>query len=154
MRKLFLILMTLIACSWTAMAQTRTYHGTVVDAANNEPLVGATVMPIGGGHGVATDIDGKFTLTVPSGVKEVQVSYVGYQTSKLPLTDNMVASLTSSSQTLDDVMVVAFGTTTKEAFTGSAAVVDSKDLQKHTTTNVADALVGSVPGLQMRSTTG
>ena len=154
MRKLFLILMALVVCSWTAMAQTRTYHGTVVDAANNEPLIGATVMPIGGGAGVATDIDGKFSLTVPSKVTEVQVSYVGYHTVKVPLTENMVVSLASSSKTLDDVMVVAFGTTTKEAFTGSAAVVNAADIQQHTTSNVADALVGTVPGLQMRGSTG
>lgn len=50
MRKLFLILMTLIACTWNLQAQTRTYHGTVLDAANGEPLIGATVMPVGGGR--------------------------------------------------------------------------------------------------------
>ncbi len=146
--------MTLMACSWSLSAQTRTYHGTVVGESDGEPLIGATVMPIGGGQGVATDADGKFTLTVPAKVHEVQISYVGYTTAKFPLVDNMVAKLKTSAETLDDVMVVAFGTTTKEAFTGSAAVVNSKDLQKHTTTNVADALVGSVPGLQMRGSTG
>ena len=154
MRKLFLILMTLMACSWSLSAQTRTYHGTVVGESDGEPLIGATVMPIGGGQGVATDADGKFTLTVPAKVHEVQISYVGYTTAKFPLVDNMVAKLKTSAETLDDVMVVAFGTTTKEAFTGSAAVVKSTDLQKHTTANVSDALVGSVPGLQMRGNSG
>lgn len=146
--------MILIACWLSLSAQTRTYRGMVTDAADNEPLIGATIMPIGGGQGTATDIDGRFTITVPAKVKEVQVSYVGYQSVTVPLTDNMIVSLNVSASTLDDVMVVAFGTTTKEAFTGSAAVVNSSDIQKHTTTNVADALVGSVPGLQMRSTTG
>lgn len=154
MRKLFLILMTVIGFSLAVSAQTRTYHGTVIDAANNEPLIGATVMPVGGGQGTATDIDGNFTIIVPNNVKEIKVSYVGYQSVTVPLSDNMTVKLDTSASTLDDVMVVAFGTTTKEAFTGSAAVVNSSDIQKHTTTNVADALVGSVPGLQMRSTTG
>ncbi len=154
MRKLFLILMTLMACSWSLSAQTRTYHGTVVGATDDEPLVGATILPLGGGQGVATDADGKFTLKVPASVKQIQVSYVGYHTVKVDLKDNMVVRLNTTDQTLDDVMVVAFGTTTKEAFTGSAAVVGSAELQKRTTTNVADALVGSVPGLQMRSSTG
>ncbi len=43
--------MTLMACSWSLSAQTRTYHGTVVDGSNNEPLIGATIMPVGGGRG-------------------------------------------------------------------------------------------------------
>ena len=63
MRKLFLILMTLVASSWAAMAQSRTISGTVVDAGNNEPLIGVTVLPNGGGQGAATDIDGNFTIT-------------------------------------------------------------------------------------------
>ncbi len=154
MRKLFLIIMALMACTLGLQAQNVTFHGTVVDATTDEPLVGATVMPIGGGQGAATDVDGKFTLKVPSKVKEVQVSYIGYHTVKVPLENNMVVRLQTTDQTLDDVMVVAFGTTTKEAFTGSAAVVNADDIKKHTTTNIADALVGSVPGLQMRSTTG
>lgn len=154
MRKLFLIFMTLMACAWGAVAQNRTYQGQVVDAANQEPLLGATVMPVGGGKGTATDMDGKFTLSVPSSVKEVKISYVGYHTVTVPLSANMKVELRTSDQTLNEVMVVAFGTTTKEAFTGSAAVVDSKELQKRTTTNVADALVGSVPGLQMRGSSG
>ena len=77
MRKIFLILMSLLACGLTAFAQTATYHGTVLDAENDEPLIGVTVMPVGGGQGTATDLDGKFTLTVPSKVKQVKVSYVG-----------------------------------------------------------------------------
>ena len=154
MRKLFLLLMTLIACNLSLMAQTRTYKGTVVDAATDEPLIGATVLPVGGGQGAATDADGKFSISVPSNVKTVKVSYVGYTTDQVPLTDNMVVRLKSSAETLDDVMVVAFGTTTKEAFTGSAAVVNTDEIAQHTTSNVSDALVGSVPGLQLRKTSG
>ncbi len=154
MRKLFLILMTLIVSGLAVSAQTRSYQGTVVDATTSEPLIGATILPLGGGQGVATDVEGKFKLNVPANVKEIQVSYVGYKTVKVPLTQNVVVKMQTTDQTLDDVMVVAFGTTTKEAFTGSAAVVGSGELQKRTTTNVADALIGSVPGLQMRSSTG
>ncbi|MCH5329489.1 MAG: SusC/RagA family TonB-linked outer membrane protein, partial [Alistipes sp.] len=62
--------------------------------------------------------------------------------------------LEESHTAIDDVIVVAFGQTTKEAFTGSAAVINADELSKHTTTNVADALVGSVAGLQMRGSSG
>ena len=154
MRKLFLILVTLMMCSWTAMAQNSTYHGTVVDAETNEPLIGATVRPIGGGQGVATDLDGNFTLSVPQYVTQAEFSYVGYTPATAILSDNMTVRLTTTSTTLEDVMVVAFGTTTKEAFTGSASVVNADDLRSRTTANVTDALVGSVPGLQLRSSSG
>ncbi len=143
-----------MACTWSLSAQTRTYKGIVVDAATNEPLIGATVMPIGGGQGVATDVDGKFSVTVPNTVKQAEFTYVGYQPVTAMLTNDMVVKMTTTTTSLDDVVVVAFGTTTKEAFTGSAAVVNASELQTKTTANVADALVGSVPGLQIRSTSG
>ena len=112
MRKLFLILMTLCAVSWGLSAQVR-YQGTVVDAGNNEPLIGVTVMPIGGGQGAATDVDGNFTLNLPSSVKSVKVSYVGYKEQTVALRDKMVIRLASSSTNLDDVVVVASGTANK-----------------------------------------
>lgn len=154
MRKLFLILMTLCAVSWSLMAQNRTYSGTVVDAGNNEPLIGATVMPIGGGQGAATDIDGNFTLNVPANVKSVKVSYVGYKEQTLPLHDKMVVRLASSSTNLDDVVVVAYGTANKESLTGSVAVVGSKEIEDRPVTNVMNALEGSAPGVNVNSSTG
>ncbi len=154
MRKLFLILMTLIACSWSLSAQTRTYRGTVVDANNDEPLIGATVMPLGGGQGVATDVDGNFTLTVPSKVREIQVSYVGYTTTRVALSDNLTIKLKSSAANLDDVVVVAYGTASKESLTGSVAVVDSKEIDKRPVTTVTAALEGNAPGVQVYNTTG
>ena len=78
MRKLFLIMMTLVAFSWNLAAQTKSVSGTVVDAANNEPLIGATVMPIGGGQGAATDIDGNFRVVIPEKVTEIEIRSVGF----------------------------------------------------------------------------
>lgn len=80
MKKLFLLLVTVLTIGLCASAQTRTVTGTVLDAANDEPVVGATVMPIGGGQGVSTDLDGNFTLTVPSSVSSIRISSVGYKT--------------------------------------------------------------------------
>ncbi len=153
MRKLFLILMTLMACTWSLSAQTRSYHGTVVDGANNEPLIGATIMPIGGGQGVATDTDGKFSLNVPANVRQVKVSYVGYTTQTVSLQNNMVVHLHSTSSNLDDVVVVAYGTANKESLTGSVAVVGSKEIEDRPVTSVTAALEGNAPGVQVNSST-
>ncbi len=154
MKKLFLLLLTMATIA-VASAQTRTVTGQVVYAGDGEPLMGATVMPVGGGNGIATNIDGEFTLKVPADVKKLRISYVGMVTRDVDITEGkMLIKLTQSDTKLDEVMVVAFGTTKKSAFTGSAAVVNAEDISKHITTNVADALVGSVPGLQIRGGSG
>lgn len=154
MRKLFLILMTLCAVSWSLMAQNRTYSGTVVDAANNEPLIGATVMPIGGGQGAATDVDGNFTISVPASVKSVKVSYIGYKEQTVALHDKMTVRLASTSTDLDDVVVIAYGTGTKESLTGSVAVVGAKEIEDRPVTSVTAALEGNAPGVQVNNSTG
>ena len=151
MRKLFLILMTLVACTWSLQAQTRTYHGTVLDAANNEPLIGATVMPIGGGQGVAADIDGKFTLTVPANVTKAKVTYVGYKEQTVDLRDGMTIHLASTSTSLDEMVVVAYGTASKESLTGSVAVVGAKEIEDRPVSAVTAALEGNAPGVQVNN---
>ncbi len=69
--------MTVVLTTAVVMAQTRTVSGTVVSAADDEPLPGASVQPVGGGVGVATDVDGNFTLTLPQNVTKLTVSYIG-----------------------------------------------------------------------------
>mgnify|MGYP002425367007 FL=1 len=82
------------------------------------------------------------------------ISYIGMETQTVTIKSNLKIVLRTNSEMLDEVMVVAFGTAKKSAFTGSAAVIDNKELSKRITTNVSDALVGSVPGLQIRGTSG
>lgn len=143
-----------MACVWNVSAQTQTYKGTVVDADTDEPLVGATIMPIGGGQGTATDVDGKFTLQVPVKVHTATVSYVGYKAQNVTLLPNMTVKLVSTSSNLDELMVVAYGTSTKEAFTGSAAVVDAAQIENSQVSNALNALSGRVAGVQINNLSG
>lgn len=155
MRKLFLLMISVIMSALGVVAQTQTYHGTILDAANNEPLIGATIMPIGGGQGTAADIDGKFTLTVPSKVKKATVSYVGYKSQTVDLkSGEMNIYLDSSATSLDDLVVVAYGTATKESLTGSVAVIGSKEIEERPVTSVTAALEGNAPGIQVNNTVG
>lgn len=89
-----------------------------------------------------------------SSAKTLVVSYVGMKTQEVAIKNNLKIVLQNDAEILDEVMVVAFGTQKKSSFTGSAAVVSTEELSKKTTTNVADALVGSVAGLQMRGGSG
>lgn len=136
-------------------AQTRTVSGTVVAAADNEPLIGATVVPVGGGSGTATDIDGKFHITVPGSVKEVKVSYVGMKTVTLPLTDGMVVKLEMSDNRLDEVVVTGYGSGKKlGSLVGSVSVVNEEVFANTPSTTFVDALQGQVSGLSILSSSG
>lgn len=146
--------MAVAAVVCAAQVQARTVSGIVVDAGTGEEIIGATVMPIGGGNGVATDFDGKFTLNVPDNVKTARISAVGYKEQVVNLTSSMRVELASTATAIDEVVVIGYGTATKESLTGSVAVVGAKEIEERPVTNVATALEGNAPGVQVNSTTG
>ena len=155
MKKLFLLLVAVLSISLCASAQTRTVKGVVVYAGDQEPLPGATILPVGGGNGVATDLDGKFTLEVPAKVTKLNVSYVGMVTKQVTITSGeMRIELTNSENNLDEVMVVAYGTAKKSTYTGSAAVVKADDINKVQSSNATNALNGRVSGVQLNNASG
>ena len=155
MKKLFLLLVAVLSISLCASAQNRTVKGVVVYAGDQEPLPGATILPVGGGNGVATDIDGKFSIEVPASVKKLNVSYVGMVTKEVAITEGeMHIELTNSENSLDEVMVVAYGTAKKSTYTGSATVVKADDINKVQSSNATNALNGRVSGVQLTNASG
>lgn len=145
----------MIAATVTAAAQSRTVSGVVIDATNDEPLTGASVLPVGSSNGVATDMDGKFTLSIPASVKEVTVSYIGYNTVTLPVQDYMTVSLNPSSTMLDQVVVTGYGSAKKlGSVVGSVAVIGDAVLEDTPATTFVDALAGQVAGLAVYSDSG
>lgn len=156
-KRITFMLFYLCVCIGMATAQTSTVQGIVTSADDGEPVVGASVMVLETSLGTITDIDGKFVISnVPHDAKAVRISFVGMQTQTLPIKKGSMlrVMLRSDSELLEEVMVVAFGTQKKSAFTGSASVLGTEELSKHITTNVANALVGSTPGLQLRGGSG
>lgn len=134
------------------MAQTQA-SGTVSDQ-QGEPMIGVTVHVKGNAStGTITDMDGNFSLSVPNGSTLV-ISYVGYKTQELPAAAGMKVVLMDDNEQLDEVIVVAYGTAKRSAFTGSATVINSDALTKKQATNVVQALAGQVAGLQMTSGSG
>ena len=122
----------------------------VVKDENGDPVIGASVVEVGTTNGIMTDMDGKFELSIKSS-GSLQVSYVGFvtQTIKPGNKNNIQIILQEDNQALDEVVVVAFGKSTKEAFTGSAGVMKSDDLLKAQVSNPAQALAGRVAGVQL-----
>ena len=149
-------LMTFIACLFLslgmALAQTQV-SGTITSSEDGSPVIGASIKVAGTQTGTITDVDGNFSLAAPANAK-LEISYIGMIGKTVKAAKNMKIVLDPDNHALDEVMVVAFGTAKKSAFTGSAAVVGSEELSKKISTNVTDALVGSVPGLQLRGASG
>ena len=131
-----------------------TVNGVVLSAEDNEPVIGAAVMVKGTSTGISTDIDGKFTLNnVPKNAILV-ISYVGMQTQEVAASKAKTIILSADDQVLDEVMVVAYGTTKKSSFTGSASVVSSKQLENRVISNAMSALEGNTSGVQVTAATG
>lgn len=154
MKKLFLLLLTVATFALCASAQTRTVRGTVVQAGDDEPIVGASVKAVGGGAAATTDIDGKFAMRVPSSVKEITVAFVGCETKKVPISDEDMRITLDAENELEEVITVAYGTTKKESFTGSADVVKGEKLSARPVSNITKALDGQVAGVQMTTGSG
>ena len=153
-KKLFSVLLCLILGMSASFAQTVNVTGKVTDAAG-QGLVGASVFVAGTTNGTMTDASGNYSLSVPSNAT-LTFSFIGFTEQLIAVGGRKVINviLEEDANLLNETIVVAFGTTTKEAFTGSASVVKSEDLQKRSTANVTNALVGSVPGLQMKGASG
>jgi len=125
--------------------------GTVKDA-NNNPVAGATVSIVGTSKITTTNSNGLFELTVlPNSI--IQISHAGFTTQSISITNqtSYQVILNESNEEIDEVVVVAFGKTSKESFTGSAGVLKADDLAKAQVTNPASALAGRVAGVQLNS---
>lgn len=156
MKKLFLLLVAVLTVSLCASAQTRVVTGTVLEGDSGEPAIGASVTPGNSATGVATDENGKFRLSVGANVKTIKVSMVGYhpQTVTIPASGKVSVTLEPNAQLLEEAIVVAYGTTTKGSYTGSASVIKADQLEDALTTNVTNALSGKVVGVQTVSSNG
>lgn len=154
MKKLFLLLAVIVSMAVTAQAQTQTIHGTVLSSVDDEPLIGASVQPVGTTDGTSTDIDGNFTLRVPASVKEVKVSYIGMKPVTVPVSANMRIVL-QPSNTFEDVIVTGYGSGKKlGSVVGAVNVVNDQVFEDTPSSNFVDALQGQVPGLNIFSNSG
>lgn len=145
-----LSLVWLVPCA----GQTTVMSGTVTDAADGNPIIGASVVVEGSSRGAITDADGKFRLTGLSAAdKRVKISYLGYETKLIAVEKGPVSvRLIATQEMMDEVIVVAFGKQKRESFTGSASVVKAEDIAKLQVNNPIEAMNGMVAGMQMSET--
>ena len=151
--KHLLLLCTFALWSAFASAQTHTVSGTIRDAAGN-PLPGVAVIVPGTTNGTITDLDGHYTLKA-DGAQKLQASFIGFKTGEIDLASGSGdAVLFEDNKEMDEVVVVAYGTSTKGSYTGSAAQVGSDKLDKRQVTDASQALSGMMAGVQTQSSNG
>ena len=153
MKRFTLLLANVLLICSAALAQV-TITGTVVSASDNEPIIGATVNVVGTQTGTATDIDGRFTLTVPSTNSQLKVSFIGMTPITVKAENGMVIEMHNNTQDLDEVVVVAYGTAKKSALTGAVSQVTAQQIEARPVTSVTSALEGTTTGLVVNSTYG
>ena len=148
-KRLSLMLLCMVA-TIAAWAQT-VITGTVVSAADGEPLIGASVKVKGEKTAAVTDMNGKFKISTQAG-KTLVFSYIAMETMERPAKNGMLVEMKSAEEMMDELMVVAYGTQKKSSFTGSAVEIKSEDISGHVSASATSALVGKVAGIQ--ATTG
>jgi len=145
----------LLVLSQSLLAQ-KTITGKINDSKDGSPLPGVSVVAKGSGTGTTTKTDGTYSLSVPSNTNAIVVSSVGYASQEVNISGktSVDVSLVSSGTSLNEIVVVGYGTSRKKDLTGSVASVQAKDFVKGPVTNPDQLLIGKVSGLQIINSSG
>lgn len=146
-KKTWFITVLLILIPALAFGQTIKVEGVVEDE-NGETLIGVSVMVKDTSTGTVTDLDGSFSLNSVKENATLVFSYIGYQTLEMPASSRMAIRLMPDTSSLDDVVVVAYGTQKKVTITGAVSNVSGDDIVKAPVASLGNALAGRLPGVQ------
>jgi len=149
LQKPLVLLFLLCLLPLGALAQS-IVKGTVTDE-SGDPIIGATVKVVGSGSvGSVSDVNGSFSINAPSN-GQLEVSYIGYVTQRVSINgrQNVSVVLSEDNTTLDDVVVIGYGTMKKSDISGSVATVDQEAVMKRVPQNIGQALQGSAAGVQV-----
>ena len=152
---LFFLMAFLFECQ--IVAQEVIIRGSVADAADGSPLIGANVLVKGTSVGTITDVEGKFSLKVPKGTSKLTFSCVGYQEQEVALKANQTmldVSMREDSELLDEVVVIGYGGAKKSDLTGAVSVLESSDLLDANPLSVSQGLQGKIAGVNVTQTDG
>ena len=152
-KRLAMFLAGIFLCLGTALAQTKV-SGVVIGAADNEPVIGATVTVVGTKIATVTDIDGKFTLSVNESNPKVTISYIGMVAQTLKGTTNMKVLLKSDAQVLSDVVVTGLTKTDRRLFTGATDKVDASKARLSGVADISRSLEGQAAGVSVQNVSG
>ena len=147
-----LFFVSLFMCVGTALAQTKV-TGTVYSQEDGQPIIGAAVKIDGTSTGMLTDVNGKFTLTLPEGKKTLTISYLGFEAKTVQAKNGMRVFLKADATSLDEVVVTAMGIKRSAKAIGySATSLDGEQIAEVRTNDVMSGLAGKVAGVQISTT--
>jgi len=156
-RKLFqsIVLPAMLLFSQLIFAQDRVVSGKVTDSTGNG-LAGVTVTARGTRESTQTNTEGAFRLTVPSSVDALIFSSIGFSTLQVPIpaSNSMNVSLIGSASSLNEVVVIGYGTARKKDLTGSVTAITAKDFNKGSVTTPEQLIAGKVAGVEITSNGG
>lgn len=154
-RKLMLLLACLFVGIGLVTAQTQKVTGVVISEEDGLPVIGASVLVKGTQIGAITGVDGDFTLpNVPSSAKTLVISYIGMQTQEVAIKPSLRVTMKSDTQLVDEVVIVGYGTTKREAKTGSIASVTSDQIAEIPASSIDKMLSGKMAGVQITQSSG
>ncbi len=148
-KKLIALLAFLCMAIGTAFAQT-TFSGKVVSADDGQPVIGASVMINGTGKGVTTNVDGKFTITVPKG-KKLKISYIGMEDKVVTPRNDMKITLSTAATMVDEVVVTGVQKMDKRMFAGATTKLSADDAKLSGVADVTRSLEGRVAGVSVQN---
>ncbi len=153
--KKLLLLFAVLAFSFSAFAQVKV-TGVVIDAGDNEPVLGATVFEKGKkGNGTATDMDGRFTLTVPSLNSHIVINSIGYKEQEVKASSSPITvKLVSDSEVLQEVVVTGYQNVDKRLFTGATTNISAEKARLDGVADPSRALEGRVAGVSVQNVSG
>lgn len=152
----FLFLVFSSAVNAQTGTQEKRISGRITDTETGEPVVGATVQVKSRPIGTTSDAGGKYALTVPADALVLVFSYIGYTTIEVPLDNRQVIDvlMTPDALSLDQVVVVGYGTAKKENLSGAVDAIDVKRLESRPLNNIAQGLQGLAPNLNIGFNSG
>jgi len=153
--KLALLLMLALCYGYTAFAQQAQNISGKVAGDTGESLPGVTILVKGTNVGTATDAEGNYSLQVPAGSNTLVVSFVGFQTQEIPISNrsSINIELATDAKALDEIIVVGYGTQRKANLTGAISQIDAKTLENRPITNVSSGLQGQMAGVTVINST-
>ncbi len=135
-------------------AKATTVSGKVLDE-KGQGIAGASVMVKGSRSATTTDAGGNFSVQARVGKDVLEISYIGYQNKQVPVSGaNLGVSMVASDKSLDDVVVIGYGTQKRRDVTAAVSTFDTKTIEEKPITRVDQAMIGQMPGVQVRQQTG